>query len=405
MENEEKRWERNKAIWIGLICVLAYCIDYYFRKLLGAGRPLILEEGVFSTLVLDNCQSVYMLTYAIGCLLNGVIGDYVPPRRMISIGFGLGGISMLLFTWVQTPWVALLCFMMLGYGLSMMRGPMMKVIAENTLPDYARVICSLFRFGSLLGTPIASVFMVLFHWKEAFLISGILSLSLAAVLFVLFFRMEKRGLIRPARDEGPKERLTVRRVLGFFSLRGFLFYFLLDGLVETSATTITYFLPSYIHDYLGQSADFSNLTVTVLSIAIAACAFLALFLFYACKKNDLLVVRIMMPVALLAFAGVMAFSSLWVNLILLVLGLMAFSCTSGMLWGVYIPSLGKTGKVSGANGVIDCFGYLVATAMTEVMSFVSRSVFGWRGVIGLWIGLAAAGLVLAFVKKEKNVEE
>ena len=56
----------------------------------------------------------------------------------------------------------------------------------------------------------------------------------------------------------------------------FLFYLFVAGIVETGATTITYYLPSYIHEYLNQSIDMANSIVSFTSLMIASCALLSL---------------------------------------------------------------------------------------------------------------------------------
>ncbi|MBR7082403.1 MAG: hypothetical protein IKI51_00140, partial [Clostridia bacterium] len=53
------------------------------------------------------------------------------------------------------------------------------------------------------------------------------------------------------------------------------------------------------------------------------------------------------------------------------------------LWSIYIPSLGKTGKVSSANGVMDSTGY-VAAAISNVLFATIMDNFGWSGIIITW---------------------
>ena len=44
----------------------------------------------------------------------------------------------------------------------------------------------------------------------------------------------------------------------------------------------------------------------------------------------------------------------------LLLALIMNSFVSAMLWSIYIPALGETGRVSSINGILDCMGYIAA---------------------------------------------
>ena len=82
---------------------------------------------------------------------------------------------------------------------------------------------------------------------------------------------------------------------------------------------------------------------------------------------------------------------------------MASSVTSALLWSIYIPSLGKTGKVSSVNGVIDCFGYIAAAGANLLFANVMANV-GWEVVYILWASVGVIGLVTAFVFGRKKQE-
>lgn len=82
---------------------------------------------------------------------------------------------------------------------------------------------------------------------------------------------------------------------------------------------------------------------------------------------------------------------------------MAMSCSSSLLWSIYIPGLGKTGKVSSVNGVLDCTGYIAAAAANMLFVGIMGSV-GWNAVFVLWSAIGMIGVVSTFFagKKEKG---
>ena len=70
---------------------------------------------------------------------------------------------------------------------------------------------------------------------------------------------------------------------------------------------------------------------------------------------------------------------------------------STLLWSIYIPSLGKTGRVSSINGVIDGAGYVAAAVSTTLFATAMENV-GWSLVIVMWVFIAAVGVAATFYK-------
>ena len=81
-----KKTELSKAVQIGTACVSSYMVSYYMRNVLSVTSPEMLSSGIFTKEFLGTLSSVYMLLYAIGQLINGVIGDIVKPKLMITGG-------------------------------------------------------------------------------------------------------------------------------------------------------------------------------------------------------------------------------------------------------------------------------------------------------------------------------
>ena len=82
---------------------------------------------------------------------------------------------------------------------------------------------------------------------------------------------------------------------------------------------------------------------------------------------------------------------------------MCSSVSSATLWSIYIPSLGKSGKVSSANGVLDCTGYVAAAllnlAIVPIMNFG-----GWGGVILSWCMIMLIGALATLFAQKRTCE-
>ena len=168
----------RKAVSLGVLCAVAYFAVYIARNTLGAIAP---KTG-FSEDFLGNTSSVYFICYAVGQLINGVIGDRIKARNMISFGLLFAGLSNLAFTLlapVSEP-IALAAYGVTGFFLAMIYAPMAKVVSENTEPHHA-TRCSLgYTFSSLFGSPAAGLIAACVTvWQVSFFVSSFAMIGMA----------------------------------------------------------------------------------------------------------------------------------------------------------------------------------------------------------------------------------
>lgn len=192
-----KDFELKKAFKIGSVCILTYMLSYYMRNILSITTPKMLENGDFSKEFIATISSIYMISYAFGQFFNGFIGDVIKSKYMVLVGLSLAGVALVLFPFAAFPIVRICCFIVLGVGFSMLRGPIVKLASENTLPQYARVCCVILSTSYYVGPFIAGIFTLFFSWQMVFVFSGILAVMLATISFVVISIFEKIGLIVP----------------------------------------------------------------------------------------------------------------------------------------------------------------------------------------------------------------
>ena len=89
--------EAKKAVVIGSMCSLSYLAVYVAKNVLSASSPQMVESGVFTNEQIGTLSSVYFITYAVGQLINGAIGDKIKAKYMMSVGLACAGICNLLF--------------------------------------------------------------------------------------------------------------------------------------------------------------------------------------------------------------------------------------------------------------------------------------------------------------------
>ena len=397
VETQQKSMLR-KAISMGFISVFAYIASYYSRSLLSVATPNMLQSGEYTTEFIGLLSSVQFLVYAAGQLVNGLAGDMINPKYMISVGLSVTGVSLVLFPIVPFAWMQLLCFAIIGLALSMLRGPIMKMVSENVNKDYSRIICTFLSAASFTGTLIASAFAIVFKWDMMFIVAGIIALLIAAIAFVSLSVFEHKGtfVFHSSKSAG------FGGYLQLFKIENFIFYMVVAGVVEIAGSAIGFWIPTYLSDALLLDTVTTNVLYSVMSILSSLAPFIALFVFKLVKERDIAMMRCGFAIAVVSFVCMIFVPNMWAKIVFLMVAKLSLACCSSVLWSIYIPGMGSTGKVSSINGVINCTGY-VSAAVANVV-FAKLLGLSWNGVILVWCGIAAVGLVAALVVRKKKVE-
>ena len=388
----------KRAIGLGFIGIFSYIANYYLRNLLSVATPSMLESGEYTAESIGLLSSVYFIVYASGQLVNGLVGDMVNPKYMISVGLTVTGTVIAIFPSLPFAWMQVACFALMGVGLSMLRGPIMKMVSENVNKDYSRVVCTCLSAASFAGPLVASCFAIAFKWNIMFVVAGVTAIFIAVIAFISLTVLEHKGYF----SFHSNKRSGFGGYLQLFKIENFVFYMIVGGVVEIAASAIGFWIPTYLSDALKLDSVTTNTLFSVISLTSALAPFISLFIFKLTKERDIAMMRCGFLIAVVSFLCMIFVPAIWAKVVVLIIARLSLSCCSAVLWSIYIPGMGSTGKVSSINGVINCTGYLSASIANAV--FAKLLGLSWNGVILVWCGIAAIGLVAALVVRKKKAE-
>ena len=174
------------AFMLGALCSISYFAVYIARNILGAVTTKMTADGMTFDYI-GRITACYLLSYAIGQLINGSIGDRIKAKYMISVGLAMAGVSNIVFTmFANIPYAAYTAYGATGFFLAMIYGPMTKVVSENTEPIHA-TRCSLgYTFSSFFGSPTAGLLASFLVWQSVFSASSIALFVMATAVFFCF---------------------------------------------------------------------------------------------------------------------------------------------------------------------------------------------------------------------------
>lgn len=396
--------KKVQSAWrIGSLCIATYLASYVTRNILSVSTPEMIKEAFFTKEYTGLLSSVCFIFYAVGQLINGFIGDMVHPKYMIIMGLGVSSISTFAIPLFDNRIIHFAAFALIGFGLSMLRGPLMKVISENTAATHARMICTLFSMAGFAGPLIASLLSIFFEWRAVFTVTGIISVFITVASVTVISLLEKRGEIKftPKKEKG-----VLNSILSVFKLEDFFFYMFISAIGEIAGSSITFWIPTYTTEHLGFSGDAASTIYSVVSLTTLFTPFITLVIYEKLIRNGVKLALVMYVLSAIFFIAVRFTAAPLVNVIMLIIAKMAAAAASSIVWSAYIPGLARSGKVSSANGVIDAAGYAMASLANVIFSgSVSR--LGWGGIVNMWyiimlIGAAASAGKLLLRKKLIN---
>ncbi|MBQ8549796.1 MAG: MFS transporter [Clostridia bacterium] len=400
LKKPDKTAFRN-AVFLGGMCSIAYLAVYIAKYILSQISPQMTAEGVLSESQIGTLSSLYFIVYAVGQLINGIIGDRIKAKYMISFGLAFGGCCLLVFSQTtHTFTIAKLAYAAMGFFLSMIYAPLSKLVAENTEPIYT-TRCSLgYTFASLLGSPAAGMLAMFLTWRWVLNVGSSILVAMGVICFLVLSLFERKKIIQYGKYKAPKKndngtggiKLLIKHDIIKFS-----FVSILTGVVRT---TVVFWMPIYFNQYLGFAPKTATLIASVSTIVLSLSAFMAVFSFEKIYKFNL--ERMVLTDFAIAAA---LFLLLWIikipaaNVGIMLLAVLFSKNVDNIMWSRYCPSLRDTGMVSSATGYLDFLSYIAASVSTKLFADASTTI-GWDGLILVWCALMVGGIAVSIPYKK-----
>ncbi|MGB3223054.1 MAG: MFS transporter [Desulforhopalus sp.] len=202
--NEDSRWLTFPiAKWsIFTILILTYILVYFHRMAPGVVSEYLMATFHSTGTQLGTLSAIYFFVYACMQIPSGVIADTLGTRTSVISGNLVAGIGSILFGMADSFEVACAGRFFVGLGVSVVFVSIMKSnsvwFSERVFGIMSGFTLLIGNLGSVLAAAPLSALLTIFAWRTVFIGIGFLSLSLAALGFLIVRnRPEDLGFTAP----------------------------------------------------------------------------------------------------------------------------------------------------------------------------------------------------------------
>ena len=395
MKNEEKYITGKPLAWL---LTLLYFVSYMTRINFAAIIQEIVTATGFSKSSLSVVLVCLSMTYGLGQIVNGRIGDRVKPQNLILCGLMCTTVINFIFSLFSfsTVWMAIL-WAINGFAQAMMWPPIVKILVANT--DDATYGYSVVRvswgssFGTIVVYLLAPVIITLVGWKGVFLMSALGGLAVTVVWWILKSRVQCNEDAASARTVGTKKLQFPK--MAVFPMVFIVLAIIFQGMLRDGVT-------SWMPTYLAEVFEFGNQTSIFCTVSLAVFSIITFSvvgnLYKRFFRNEVTCAAAVYIVSTVA-AGLMYLFFDGGALFAILMMALITGCMHGinLMLITHVPKrFKKYGNISTISGAINACTYIGAAISTYGISVLSETV-GWQNTVGVWCLISLVGGACCFV--------
>ena len=188
--------KKNTTVKIlSFLCPLIYFASYMTRKNYSiVMADIIVSEGI-SNADASLAATLSLISYGIGQIISGVLGDKFKPQNIILCGLTLTTGMNILMPFADDITLRSIIWFINGFAQSMLWPPLVRIMAETMDSATYNKVCTNVNVAGMSATVIlyltsSAIWIGIFeNWKYAFFSSALISGIIAIVWFFGFIKI------------------------------------------------------------------------------------------------------------------------------------------------------------------------------------------------------------------------
>ncbi len=393
MENS-KKLSYKAVVALGF---LVYFFSYAMRLDYSASIVAIVSDLKITNTMASAAVTGSFITYGVGQVICGIIGDKVSPTKMISVAM-LGTVLVnTLVSFCSNIWVITALWCINGVCQAMIWPPLTRFISEQVGTEkYANAVTV-----AGLSVSTGTIFVYLFVpvvlkytiWRNVFR-----CMSVFGVVMMLIWFFATRG-IKMGKAAGVKKADSNKTisVFGLIALAGLIPIFLAIALQGILRDGIQTWLPSLVNKQFNLDESSSVLSAAILPVFSMVCVLVANTLNNKIK-HELKTAAIMFGFSFIATIPIVLGVKLpIITIICAALISASMHGVNHMLIALIPKNFAKYGMVSTFSGILNACTYIGASVSSYGFATISDN-FGWNAVLISWCIIAFLGTAICALK-------
>jgi OPA family glycerol-3-phosphate transporter-like MFS transporter len=361
---------------------------------------IIQKEGVLKSTA-SIVTVVGFISYGIGQLLSGYIGDRLPPKRLIFSGLATSSVLNVLMPVVGSIKIMTVLWLFNGFAQAMIWPPLVKILTIYLKRDDFKRACVTISIASSVGTvsiyTLSPLIIAVSGWKTVFLLTGMIG-TLISIIWIWGagklerYAHENRKVEEVAQDTSIKAKVTIKSTI---IPSGFVFIACAIVLQGTLRDGVTTWMPSYLIETFHLNNSISIFFTVVLPICSILFLKLAAYIQRRFIRNELACAAVFFFAGFAVSVFLSVFSDCNVATSIALTALIT-GCMNGVniILICLIPGhYEHTGRVAYISGILNFFTYVGSALSTYGIAKLSEN-YGWQFTIKSWAVIALLGMIV-----------
>ena len=386
---------RGKAKGIAWLFCLVYFASYIMRinyavMMLNIGAELGLPKSALAIAV--TCLTV---SYGVGQVVSGFLGDRIPPQLLIATGLGLATVcNVLMFFCPSVLWMSVV-WGVNGVAHALLWPPIVRMMSMHLTEweyPYASVRVSWgSSFATILLYLVCPLLLKALTWRTVMLCCAACGVGVLAIFLLLSPKLFSDPINAPKRGAGGSiQRIPLPKFVWLPTI------LIMVGIVlqGTLRDGVTNWMPFYLLESFGLPEDKAIISTVILAVFSVISFALFDFLHRAFFRNEVFCAAVIFGGSTVSAGLLLLVNALFSSPIpsMLCMALIV-SCMHGinlMLITVCPKRFAKSGKVASFSGMLNACTYVGAAIGSSGFAFLAER-FDWGITILSWVLISALG--------------
>ena len=404
----------NSARSITFLCCVIYFISYLTRLNYGAIVVSISEGTGISQTSLALAPTISFITYGVGQLISGYMGDRFQPRLLVFLGLIVTSLMNFLLPLGSTVEYMSVLWGVNGLAQAFMWPPMVKLListmSESEYKKHTQKVLLSCIFSTMAIYLLSPLIVSVSGWEMVFYVCAGAGIFGSVYWFLYCPNIQFASKINGAGelDNSSNKKAKFAPVLIYVLISIVCMGALRDG--------VTTWVPSYVASAFNLGNETAILSGAVLPVFTIICYFATSYLYRKKLTNPILCAGTVFALSVVSSGILVGLTYLDVTNV--VVSIILAALITGSMHGVNLILISmlpayfkKQGNTSMMSGILNGAVYLGSALSTYLFPLMAKN-GGWGVTILIWFIIALVGTAILFIIiplwnkfQNKNVDE